>query len=57
MKVSLFFCVVALGAAQEVADPYSIGASFTTAPGCPVFVLNVIPGSLPTGPVCEAANE
>ncbi len=45
MKASLVLCMVAFGGAQEVADPYSIGASLTSARGCPVFVLGVVSGS------------
>ena len=31
--------------AQQMPDPYSIGITFLSAKGCPVFVAGVVPGS------------
>ncbi len=45
MRASLILCVFAVASAQDVADPYSTGASLVGPPGCPVFVLGVEAGS------------
>jgi C-terminal processing protease CtpA/Prc len=45
VKASLVLCILAVAGAQDVADPYSTGATLVSFRGCPVFVLGVVSGS------------
>jgi predicted metalloprotease with PDZ domain len=43
--MALVVCILAAASAQDVADPYSTGATLVSPRGCPVFVSGVVSGS------------